>query len=224
MARRLLLSAVLVLLTTGCAYTVQGTPVAGPLPPVPTVKCDYKSVTTDADTKAVALPDGDQVPVEGEVVFTLETSGGDIEFTFDAASAPCSVHSFRHLVDERYYNGNSCHRMTTQGIWIVQCGDPVGSGQGGPTYKYDDPDAKTGGYKRGVIGIANRGTPGTNGSQFFIVYKDSEFPPDYPVLGEVTRGMDVIDKVATGGVVPGYSENDGKPIRELKFTTVKEEK
>lgn len=212
----------MVLLTTGCAYTVQGTPVAGPLPEVPMTKCDYKSVAGDGDTKQVDLPDGDRVPAEGEVVFSVDTSQGDIEFTMDAASAPCSVHSFKHLVQERFYHGNKCHRMVTAGIWIIQCGDPTGLGQGGPSYKYDDPDAKTGGYERGVIGMANRSTPGTNGSQFFIVYKDSEFPSHYPVLGKVTRGMDVLDKVAAGGVVAVQSETDGKPVKELKLTTITE--
>ncbi|MEU4804814.1 peptidylprolyl isomerase [Actinosynnema sp. NPDC023587] len=222
MVRPLLAGAVLVLLTSGCAYTVHGTPVAGPLPPVPTVGCTYVDTSGEPNTKAVEPPPGAEVPSAGRVVLRLDTALGELEFTLEAAFAPCSVHSFRHLAEQRLYDGNSCHRLVTSGIWIVQCGDPTPSGVGGPGYRYDDPGARTGGYGRGVIGMANRATAGTNGSQFFIVYKDSEFPPDYPVIGEVSRGMDVIDRVAAGGVVPVAGESDGKPVTELKFTEVVE--
>ncbi|CCH29820.1 hypothetical protein BN6_25060 [Saccharothrix espanaensis DSM 44229] len=210
------------LLGSGCAYTIQGTPVAGPLPEVPTVECTYVDTSEEANNKAVEPPSGKDVPSGGEVVMRLDTALGDLEFTLDAASAPCSVHSFRHLVEKRLYDGNACHRLVTEGIWIVQCGDPTTSGLGGPGYRYDDPEARTGGYERGVIGMANRATAGTNGSQFFIVYKDSEFPPDYPIIGKVTKGLDIIDQVATAGVTPVTSKTDGKPVKQLKFKKVQE--
>jgi len=227
--RRLLSTAVLLLLTTGCAYTVQGRPVAGPLPPVPTTQCQYPRDPDSATSTRVQPPGEYEVPLKGTSVFTLATGEGDIELTLDAASAPCAVHNFRHLVGKRFYDGTKCHRLVTEGIRIIQCGDPTGTGSGGPGYRYDDPKAKTGGYARGVVGMANRGTPGTNGSQFFIVYEDSEFPPHYPVIGRVTRGLDVVEEVAALGVQPTYTEDrktvqqtDGPPVVDFKFTTVRE--
>ncbi|MEV0676222.1 peptidylprolyl isomerase [Actinosynnema sp. NPDC050436] len=216
MVRRLLVSALLVLLTGGCTASVQGRPVAGPLPEVPTTECAYTS-GEDGD-KVVARPSGSAVPAGGQVVVRLGSALGDLELTLEAAYAPCSVHSFRHLVDQRFYRGSSCHRLVTDGIWIIQCGDPTTSGVGGPGYRFDDPDARTGGYKRGVVGMANKGTPGTNGSQFFIVYKDSDFPAYFPVIGKVTKGLDVVDRVAAGGITPTNSATDGTPLKELRFT------
>ncbi len=219
---RLLASALLVLVTSGCAYTVNGTPVAGPKPAVPTTECEYTDARSEPEQKPVARPDGAKVPLKGEVVIEVDTPLGDLEFTLDAAAAPCSVHSFRHLVEQRFYHGNSCHRLVTEGIWIVQCGDPTTSGVGGPGYRYDDPTARVAEHKRGMIGMANRATKGTNGSQFFILYKDSDFPPDYPMFGKVTKGLDILEDVSKGGVIPGYSKTDGKPVKELKFKTVRE--
>ncbi|RKT53939.1 peptidylprolyl isomerase [Saccharothrix australiensis] len=224
MARRLLSTAVVVLLTSGCAQPVPGRPVAGPLPPVPTTHCEYTRDPEATTTTRVTAPSDDGVPAEGRTALTVKTTRGDLELTLDAASAPCSVHNFRHLVEQRFYEGHSCHRLVTEGIWLIQCGDPTGTGVGGPGYKYDDPEAAEADYTRGVIGMANRGTPGTNGSQFFIVYRDSAFPPNFPVIGEVTRGLDVIDKVAAEGVRPesGLGPTDGLPRLDLKFTKVEE--
>uniref|UniRef100_UPI0031D6EAC4 peptidylprolyl isomerase n=1 Tax=Saccharothrix mutabilis TaxID=33921 RepID=UPI0031D6EAC4 len=224
MARRLVVRVVLSVavsgLLAGCTAAVPGRPVAGPLPVVPTVTCDY-SLPADGPKKDVDPPSA-KAESEGTVVVEVKTSQGDLEFEFDAASAPCSVHNFRHLVEEKFFEGTACHRLTVDGLWVLQCGDATETGQGGPGYHFDDPDAKTGGYDRGVIAMANRQQAGTNGSQFFIVHKDSSFDPDFPVLGRVVEGMDVIDKVAAGGVVPGtgFSETDGRPVLPLKFVTL----
>ncbi|NUT93305.1 MAG: peptidylprolyl isomerase [Saccharothrix sp.] len=222
MARRVLLLLVPLVLTAGCTTAVPGRPVAGPLPEVPTVACDYDK-PAEGPAKDVDPPSG-RAETEGTVVIAVETSQGALEFSFDAASAPCSVHNFRHLVAEKFFEGTSCHRLTTAGLWVLQCGDGTDTGRGTPGYEFDDPDAKTGGYDRGVIAMANRQEAGTNGSQFFIVHKDSSFDPDFPVLGRVSKGMDVIDKVAAGGVVPGtgFSETDGRPVLPLKFVSLKE--
>ncbi|XVV06249.1 peptidylprolyl isomerase [Actinosynnema sp. CA-248983] len=223
MARRLLLPLIPLVLIAGCTTAVAGRPVAGPLPVVPTVACEYDR-STDGPARDVDPPTG-RAETEGTVVVEVETSQGDLEFEFDAASAPCSVHNFRHLVEEKFFEGTSCHRLTVDGLWVLQCGDATDTGRGGPGYQFDDPDAKTGGYDRGVIAMANRQEAGTNGSQFFIVHKDSSFDPDFPVLGRVSKGMDVIDKVAAGGVVPGtgFSETDGRPVLALKFVSLKEQ-
>ncbi|WP_158843736.1 peptidylprolyl isomerase [Saccharothrix deserti] len=228
MARRLLVSA-LILLTTACTTAVPGRPVAGSAPtagttptaPIPTVDCEYPRAE-DEPPREMGPPDAGAVPAEGTVTIRFDTGQGRIDVELDAASAPCAVHSFRHLVKKQFYPSTACHRLTVEGLWVLQCGDPTGTGTGGPGYAYDDPTAKAGDYKRGVVAMANAG-PGTNGSQFFIVYQDSPvIGPDFPVLGRVTLGMEVVDKVVAGGVVPGteLAGGDGKPATPLVFLVV----
>ncbi|GAA1277002.1 hypothetical protein GCM10009634_20360 [Saccharothrix xinjiangensis] len=171
--------------------------------------------------KPVDPPAGDEAPASGAVRFSVRTDQGELEFEFDAASAPCSVHSFRSLVGQSYYDGVGCHRVTVSGIFVLQCGDPGGSGTGGPGYAFDDPEAVPGTYERGVVAMANAG-PGTNGSQFFIVHRDSEIAPNYPIMGRVTRGLEVVDRVAAAGVEPGSGrgEGDGRPQLPITLTSV----
>ncbi|ONI80609.1 hypothetical protein ALI22I_45930 [Saccharothrix sp. ALI-22-I] len=223
MARRLLVSA-LILLTTACTTAVPGRPVAGSTPPaepIPTVDCQYPLIN-DEPMRRMTPPDEGPVPARGTVTIRFDTNRGRFDVELDAASAPCAVHSFRHLITKQLYNTSSCHRLTVEELWVLQCGDPTGTGAGGPGYVYDDPTARTGDYRRGVVAMANAG-PGTNGSQFFIVYQDSPvIGPDFPVLGRVTLGMEVVDKVVAGGVVPGTEQagGDGEPATSLEFLVV----
>jgi peptidyl-prolyl cis-trans isomerase B (cyclophilin B) len=219
-ARRLLVTALL-LLTTACSAAVPGSPVAVP-DPVPMVDCEYPRVD-DGPMRRVDPPGDGSVPARGTTTIRFDTSHGRVDVELDAASAPCSVHSFRHLVAQRTFQATSCHRLTVEAIWVLQCGDPTDTGFGGPGYKFDDPTAEAGDYARGVVAMASEGKPGTNGSQFFITYKDSpDIGPQYAVIGRVTQGMDVVDEVAAGGVVPGsgYTEGEGKPTVSLVFLAV----
>lgn len=105
---------------------------------------------------------------------------------------------------------------------MLQCGDPTDTGQGTVGYQFADPTAVTTGYSRGVVAMANGG-PGTNSSQFFIVHQDSpQIPPDFPIVGRIVNGMDVIDQVVAGGVVAntGLGPADGKPAKQIVFLTV----
>ncbi|MBB5800575.1 peptidyl-prolyl cis-trans isomerase B (cyclophilin B) [Saccharothrix ecbatanensis] len=223
MARRLLVSA-LILLTTACSTAVPGRPVAGSAPPaepIPTVACEYPLVT-EGPLRRVSPPDEGQVPAGGTLTVRVDSNHGRIDVELDAESAPCSVHSFRHLIKQQLYKSSRCHRLTVEGIWMIQCGDPTDTGAGGPGYVYDDPTAKTGDYTRGVVAMANAG-PGTNGSQFFIIYQDSPLiGPDFPVIGRVTRGMEVIDQVAEAGLADGTDipQGGGKPATSLVFLVV----
>ncbi|MFD1146778.1 peptidylprolyl isomerase [Saccharothrix hoggarensis] len=222
MARRLLVSA-LILLTTACTTVVPGRPVAGSAPPapVPTVGCEYPLVTGEPRYRRNPPEDG-LAPAGGTHTVRIDTNRGRVDVELDAASAPCSVNSVRHLVGNGSYRSTSCHRLTVEGIWVLQCGDTDDNEVGTPGYTFDDPTAKTGGYTRGVVAMANAG-PGTNGSQFFIVYRDSPLiSADFPVIGRVTVGMDVVDAVAAGGVIPGtgYTEGDGEPATSLVFLAV----
>ncbi|CAM3590217.1 peptidylprolyl isomerase [Kibdelosporangium persicum] len=187
-----------------------------------TTSCVYNRASDGPVGKDVGLPDNaGQAPDTGTVQFTLRTDQGDIPITLDRAKAPCAVHSLLFLAGKKYFDGTPCHRLTiVAGLKVLQCGDPSGSGYGGPGYQFDDElpsDLKPAGqgtviYPTGTVAMANAG-PGTNGSQFFLVYGDSQLPPSYPVLGSyTTAALTVIDKVVAGGVTAGeYREGDGKP-------------
>ncbi|MFE7415164.1 peptidylprolyl isomerase [Streptomyces laurentii] len=148
----------------------------------------------------------------------LKTSAGDITVTMDAAKAPHTVNSFKYLADKKYFDGTKCHRLTTSGIYVLQCGDPKGDGTGGPGYAIPDENltglgkAKEDGtvtFPKGTVAMANAG-PGTGGSQFFLVYKDTQLPPNYTPFGTFDAdGVKAVEAVAKAGVQGGAQ--DGAP-------------
>jgi peptidyl-prolyl cis-trans isomerase B (cyclophilin B) len=119
------------------------------------------------------------------------------------------------LIRGGYYNRTLCHRLTTEGIYVLQCGDPTATGSGGPEFRYRDenlPLAGTNNYPAGVVAMANSG-PNTNGSQFFLVYKDTTLGPNYTIWGRITSGLEIVRHIAEGGVKNG--EADGVPMRTI---------
>ncbi|TFJ95140.1 O-acetylhomoserine aminocarboxypropyltransferase [Platysternon megacephalum] len=184
--------------------------------PKPAVKCDYKDSVGDEGPKAPKPQNNDAVANTGTLKLTLKTNQGDIALSLDRAKAPCTVHSMEHLTDIKYLDNSTCHRMVLMSsMGVLQCGDATGQGSGGPGYNIKD-ELPTGRnqYKRGVLAMANAG-PNTNGSQFFMVFRDTPMlPNDYTIFGTVeASGMTVVDKVAAGGITG--SGGDGKP----KLTT-----
>jgi peptidyl-prolyl cis-trans isomerase B (cyclophilin B) len=169
------------------------------------VSCDYPADDQIPAAKKVDAPPS-RPTVGGDVPATLDTSLGDIRITLDAAGAPCTVNSFVSLATQGYYDDSPCHRLTTldeSGIAVLQCGDPSGTGGGGPGYTYADETQGDETYGPMVLAMANRG-PDTNGSQFFIVYDDSPLPPDYTVFGSVDAdSLKPIQDLAAQGTVPG---------------------
>jgi peptidyl-prolyl cis-trans isomerase B (cyclophilin B) len=169
------------------------------------VTCSYPEDTSIPAAKH-AEPPPEKPTVGGDVPATLKTTIGDLKITLDAAGAPCTVNSFVSLATQNYYALNPCHRLTTleeSGIAVLQCGDPSGSGSGGPGYTYADETEGDETYGPGVLAMANRG-PDTNGSQFFIVYDDSPLDPDYTVFGTVDpAGIALVQELAAKGTVPG---------------------
>jgi peptidyl-prolyl cis-trans isomerase B (cyclophilin B) len=155
--------------------------------------------------------------------FTLKTTCGTIPITMDAAKAPHTVNSFDFLAGQGYFDHSKCHRLVTAGIYVLQCGDPTGTGSGGPGYTIPDENLKSLGkpvksgtykgtvtYKRGTVAMANTGKAHTGGSQFFLVYKDSPLGPNYTPFGTVTKaGMKVLDKIAKAGT--SGEQGDGPP-------------
>ena len=188
-----------------------------------TVTCKYDKNGEAA--KEVSLPKTEQVSAKGTVKVKLTTNEGDVDMELDRAASPCTVNAITHLAESGYYNNTVCHRLTTAGIKVLQCGDPTGTGSGGPGFKFADEypvDEASGAaaeqpvnYPRGSIAMANSGE-GTNGSQFFLNWGESPLPPKYTYFGKVSdKGLEVLDKIAKNGVEGG--QGDGKPAKEVKI-------
>lgn len=158
---------------------------------------------------------------------TIKTDQGDLVVELLAAAAPCTVHSFRYLASRDYFDGTRCHRLTTgPSLYVLQCGDPTATGRGTPGYSFGDENlAAFGGrpgsrspvtYPPGTVAMANAG-PGTNGSQFFVVYRASRLDPAYTPFARVVAGLDVAQRIAASGVV---SRGGDKPKRSLVIRDV----
>lgn len=178
--------------------------------------CRYISTPDEPAARRVPLPpDPHRTPDRGVVRVDLRTNHGDITLLLDREQAPCTVQSFVHLATHKFYDRTFCHRLTTYPtLKVLQCGDPSGTGSGGPGYRYHDelptnlapaPTDPTGQrriYPRATVAMANAG-PDTNGSQFFLVFADSALRPNYSIFGSVTdSGMAVLDRIAAAGVTP----------------------
>jgi peptidyl-prolyl cis-trans isomerase B (cyclophilin B) len=156
---------------------------------------------------------------------TVTTNVGSLDVVVDTAHAPCTAASFTYLASKKFFDNTPCHRMTTSGIFVLQCGDPSGTGTGGPSYEFAEenlPTDKRPAYPAGTVAIAKTQSPGTSSSQFFVVYKDTELPADYTVLGKVTKGLDVVQKVADAGVTPADPSNpaDGAPKTKVTIQSL----
>jgi peptidyl-prolyl cis-trans isomerase B (cyclophilin B) len=177
----------------------------------------YKASGTAA--KNVGVPTYDATAAAQPYTATIHTNRGDIVFTALTTKAPYTTFSFQFLAQKNYFNNTICHRLTTSGIYVLQCGDPTGSGSGGPGYQFQDENLNYFGsadssgtvtYKAGTVAMANSGA-GTNGSQFFLVYKDSPLQPSYTPFGTITKGLDILQTIANGGSDNSNSTGDGKP-------------
>lgn len=146
---------------------------------------------------------------------TLVTNCGPITIETLPDAAPLTVASEVFLTEQGYYDKTRCHRLTTAGILVLQCGDPAGDGTGGPGYSVLDenlPAEGSANYPAGTVAMANAG-PGTAGSQFFIVYGDTSLPSGYTIWGTVTEGLDLVQQIAALGVEGGSS--DGPPVQPV---------
>ncbi len=187
---------------------------ARPTPLPADVTCEYPADGEPA--KPVQPPSGADVSAEGTVPVTLQTSAGAIPLTLDRALAPCAVNSFESLARQAYYDGTTCHRLTTgASLQVLQCGDPSGSGSGGPGYSFADEVFPELTYGRGVLAMANAG-PNTNGSQFFMVYGDAQLPPQYTAFGTISpEGLQVVDEIARRGQDQSGGAGDGAPVEPV---------
>ena len=223
--------------TTTPTSALPATPAAsGQLPPFAApanlgANCQYPASTEKA-SKPNNPPRTGKVPTDpAQISASMVTNQGNIGLQLDNAKSPCTVNSFASLAQQGFFNDTPCHRLTTsEGLAVLQCGDPTGQGTGGPGYQFENEsptdqfqpdDPKLGQpvvYPRGTLAMANAG-PGTNGSQFFLVYKDSQLPPTYTVFGTIdSAGLATLDKVAAGGVAGG--SDDGKPVVDATIKSV----
>jgi peptidyl-prolyl cis-trans isomerase B (cyclophilin B) len=195
--------------------------------------CTYPATGFPA-AKQVDPPRSGKIPTsEQQTSVSITTNQGPLGLHLNNAQAPCTVNSFASLAQKGYFNDTHCHRLTTvPTLSVLQCGDPAGDGKGGPGYQFaneyptnqyvpDDPVLnKPVIYQRGTVAMANGGQPNSNGSQFFLVYKDSQLPPRYTVFGTVDeKDMATLDKIAAGGTADGAG--DGKPKTDVTITSAR---
>jgi len=199
-----------------CGTSSTGNGAAGTTPAAASVTCDY--VPDGQAAKQVGPPSADE-PAGGAALAGIALTSGTVQVELDRTAAPCTVGSFVHLAESGYFDNTPCHRMTASStLHILQCGDPSGSGSGGPGYTFaDETDAEMV-YPAGTLAMANAG-PNTNGSQFFLVYEDSTLPPDYTVFGIITQGIDVLRDIAAKGITG--SGNATAPVRPVTISSVR---
>jgi len=192
---------------THCAYT--STDSAGK-PSLPTTSPDYKAAYTA----------------------TINTNLGKIDINLLNSKATCTVNSFVHLAETNFWNNTQCHRVSdSDGLYMLQCGDPTAAasqklscssttlGTGGPGYEFNDENLTGATYKAGTVAMANSGA-NTNGSQFFLVFKDTSLSPDYTPFGTITSGLDILQNVAKAGTSCTFSAGGGVPKEKVVINSV----
>jgi peptidyl-prolyl cis-trans isomerase B (cyclophilin B) len=226
--------------SSSAAPTTEAPPQPGAVPPLPPFKpsanlganCQYPATPQEPAAKPVKPPRTGKIPTDpAQVSASMVTNQGHIGLMLANNESPCTVNSFASLIGQKYFNNTKCHRLTTAPtLGVLQCGDPKGDGTGGPGYQFaneyptdqyppNDPKAQEPVlYPRGTLAMANAG-PGTNGSQFFLVYKDSQLPPQYTVFGTIQAdGLATLDKIAKAGVAGGGE--DGAPAQDVTITSL----
>lgn len=172
-------------------------------------KCGFTNVVPYDRYKG--LPNYTPARAAQPFVVRMYTTQGVIVLDMLTKDAPCTTYSFRFLAEHGYYNGTHCHRLVTKGIFVLQCGDPTGTGSGGPGYKFNDENLTGATYPAGTVAMANAG-PNTNGSQFFFcTANNARLAPDYTPFAYVIQGMNVLRKIAAAGDDSQNGPGDGYP-------------
>jgi peptidyl-prolyl cis-trans isomerase B (cyclophilin B) len=212
----------------GGSTTASATPSASATPAVTTKvgSCVYTQNTTGNVVKGATMPPAAATVSTQPATMTITTNYGTMVAALDPQKAPCTVQALYHLAQSKYFDNTTCHREThgpEAGIFVLQCGDPTASGSGTPGFTYKNENTSGVNYNRGVLAMANSGAD-TNGSQFFINYANptqggaQALAGKYTVFGEITQGLDVLDKITGPGVVEGG--DDGQPVTKPQVTSI----
>ena len=205
-------------LLTICAVYFPAIASAAPTKKPTPVIC--KPTTAKAHTVKNIIPPEVKPPFKNRT-FTFTTNCGEIVIQANGKGAPITVTALAALANGGFYNKTLCHRLTTNIIYVLQCGDPTGTGMGKPNFSYRDenlPQAVQTNYPAGTVAMANSGA-NTNGSQFFIVYEDTSMDPDYTIWGRVTKGLEIVRAIAEAGVADGST--NGMPKQTIAIEKVR---
>jgi peptidyl-prolyl cis-trans isomerase B (cyclophilin B) len=207
----------------------------------PATHCTYSTTGVAGAAKKVSVPPASP-NYKATYTAAINTNLGTIKINLLNSKATCTVNSFVHLASAGYFNASQCHRVvTTGGLYLLQCGDPYAKagekltcattagapGTGGPGYEFASenlPKATSSTasvtYTAGTVAMANSGSSTTNGSQFFLVYKNTTLGPDYTPFGTITSGLDILQKVANAGTSCTYSAGGGAPKEKVVINSV----
>jgi peptidyl-prolyl cis-trans isomerase B (cyclophilin B) len=194
----------------------------------PATHCTYTQTdSTGKPAMPTATPD-----YKAAYTATINTNLGNIGINLLNSKATCTVNSFVHLAETNLWNGSQCHRVSnSQGLYMLQCGDATVRasqtlsctsttlGTGSPGYSFSDENLTGATYKAGTVAMANSGA-NTNGSQFFLVFKDTTLPPSYTPFGTITAGLDILQKVANAGTSCTFSAGGGVPKEKVVINSV----
>lgn len=192
---------------------------------VGTVIVGIGGASNTQDASASQAPAADlptaSITESNKAQITFTTNQGEIVIETLPALAPLTVNALAALAQKNYFDNTICHRLTTEGIFVLQCGDPTGTGTGGPGFNIPDenlPEPIENNYPAGTVAMANAG-PGTSGSQFFLVYQDTTLGPDYTIWGTITSGLEIVQTIASAGVIDGGP--DGAPATGVTIESTK---
>jgi peptidyl-prolyl cis-trans isomerase B (cyclophilin B) len=185
----------------------------------------YEAAGTSA-VKGITMPTFNAAAAEKTYTVTIQTNRGNIVFTANGKAAPYTVYSFVYLVDKGYFNNTPCPRISNTGLYMLQCGDPTGTGSGGPGYTIPDENLTAYGtgaevtYPAGSVAMANTGAAHSGGSQFFLVFQNSQLAPSYTPFGTITQGLDILKGIAAKGNDGSSSAGGGKPNETVTIQKV----
>jgi peptidyl-prolyl cis-trans isomerase B (cyclophilin B) len=206
---------------SGSSASPSGTPGADAIAAAEGDICEYSASGEAA--RPVTPPPTTGVASSGTVTYVLSMTNGNVKIILDRAKAPCTINSFVSLADQGYFDDTKCHRLADSGIFILQCGDPSGTGKGGPGYEFANETDGTESYTEGVVAMANGG-PGSNGSQFFLVWADStslDKKGDFTIFGEMDKASrDVVASMAAEGQDGRNPDGTGRPNNPSEIVSV----
>jgi peptidyl-prolyl cis-trans isomerase B (cyclophilin B) len=197
----------------------------------PATHCTYTSASAGSVVKSslpTASPD-----YKAAYTASINTNLGPIKIDLANSKATCTVNSFAHLASDNFWNNTQCHRMSNSGgLFMLQCGDPTAKasqklscssatvGTGGPGYEFASENLTGATYPAGTVAMANTGSADTNGSQFFLVFKQTSLPADYTPFGTITSGLGILQNVAKAGTTCTYSAGGGVPKDKVIIDSV----